>query len=137
MHEIWKTTPEIQGYYEVSNLGRVRRTAPSRTHTSYVGKILKNHLVSRRAHGCVRQGYYVVSLTLPSTASTGRTTYVHRLVCEAFNGPPPENCEVSHKNNNSLDNSPDNLEWRTHTDNSQNSAEAHREATLRHYQGRR
>ena len=38
--------------------------------------------------------------------------YFHRLVCEAFHGPPPpDKGDAHHKDNNKLNNHPDNLEW--------------------------
>lgn len=48
----------------------------------------------------------------------GRREYVHRLVCEAFNGPPPTpEHQVNHKNFNTRDNRPENLEWVTSEEN--------------------
>lgn len=108
--EIWKTTEALKGCYEVSNEGRIRRTAPPRRgNRTFVGKILKNQTIGRSPYR-----YFAVSIN-------GRTTPVHRLVCEAFHGPAPEGCEVSHKNNDKLDNRSRNLEWATHKKNSHNS----------------
>jgi hypothetical protein len=43
---------------------------------------------------------------------------VHRLVCEAFHGPPPfERAVVLHLNENALDNRPENLRWGTQKEN--------------------
>jgi hypothetical protein len=43
---------------------------------------------------------------------------VHRLVCEAFHGPCPEDATlVMHENEDSLDNRPENLRWATQKDN--------------------
>ena len=44
---------------------------------------------------------------------------VHRLVCEAFHGPPPTNKEVNHKNGIKFDNDESNLEWVTKSENIQ------------------
>lgn len=42
----------------------------------------------------------------------------HRLICMAFHGSPIGNCNtVNHKDNNRLNNSPDNLEWNTIQEN--------------------
>lgn len=43
--------------------------------------------------------------------------YVHRLVCEAFHGPPPLGHEVDHKNEVKHDNRARNLEWVTSGEN--------------------
>lgn len=48
---------------------------------------------------------------------------VHRLVCEAFNGPAPERTEVSHLDGDSLNNVADNLAWETHEENMQRTRE--------------
>lgn len=47
-----------------------------------------------------------------------RNVKVHAAVCEAFNGPKPVGSGgVRHKNENSLDNRPENLEWASHRKN--------------------
>lgn len=47
----------------------------------------------------------------------GKTYRVARLVCEAFNGPAPEGMNCLHKDENSQNNRPTNLEWGTQKDN--------------------
>lgn len=43
---------------------------------------------------------------------------VHRVICEAFHGPPPTSKhQVNHKNHNRLDNRASNLEWLSPKDN--------------------
>jgi hypothetical protein len=43
---------------------------------------------------------------------------VHRLVCEAFHGPPPfEKAVVIHIDENALNNRPENLRWGTQKEN--------------------
>ena len=47
-----------------------------------------------------------------------RTRLVHRLVCEAWHGPPPSSaCHASHRNNVRHDNRAANLRWLTPRDN--------------------
>ena len=99
MKEIWKEV--LKGYYEVSNLGRVRRARPG--WGTYVGRLLK--LTPRK------DGY--ISVSLP-----GRKTYgVHQLVAEAFIGPCPRGKEVNHKDTNKQNNDPSNLEYLTRSKN--------------------
>lgn len=61
------------------------------------------------------KGYLTVSLS----RSGGWTTYsVHRLVCEAFYGPPPfEDAQVRHLDGVKNNNTPENLDWGTQADN--------------------
>lgn len=48
----------------------------------------------------------------------GKTYRVARLVCEAFNGPPPFNGAVCmHRDENSANNAPENLAWGTQKEN--------------------
>lgn len=49
-----------------------------------------------------------------------RKSYVHRIVCRAWHGPPPTpDHEVNHIDGDKLNNHPDNLEWVTHRENLQ------------------
>lgn len=47
-----------------------------------------------------------------------KTLKVHRLVCEAFNGPPPDDKSVCmHLDESSANNKPENLSWGTQKEN--------------------
>jgi len=97
--EEWRPVSDFPGY-EVSNLGRVRRSAPSRTHKT-VGKLL-----STRG---LRNGYPCVDLCREDKK---KTFHVHRLVAAAFLGLPPADCpEVNHINADKLDPRAENLEY--------------------------
>ncbi len=64
-----------------------------------------------------RYGYATVRL---SRDGKQRSKKVHRLVCEAFNGPPTaEHC--AHKDGDKLNNRPENLRWSTRSENTQDS----------------
>lgn len=85
--EEWRQVDDT--LYFVSSLGRVR--GPS-------GKLMKP-----RVH---THGYLRVSLGVK------RDVYIHRLVCRAFHGAPPENnSHADHINNNRADNRAVNLRW--------------------------
>lgn len=104
MVEQWKTINEAPDY-EVSNAGRVRRARPD-WQGKYAGRILraKNH-----------RGYASVVLC---TSSGHFTRKVHRLVCEAFNGPcPQDKAHCAHRNGDRSDNTPENLYWATALEN--------------------
>lgn len=98
----WKP---IYGWpYDVSDTGRVRRAEGGRG--AREGRIL-----AIEHNG---KGYSRVKL-----CDGGHEQYyfVHVLVAEAFIGPCPPGCEVSHKNNVRDDNRVDNLEYLTHAEN--------------------
>ena len=106
MTEIWKSIPGFEGYYEVSNLGRVKsldRKMISQKGTLFLkpGRIRK--LVPNYA-----TGYLTVILC---GKNMKKTMPVHRLVALAFLE-NPQHCEcVNHKNEDKHDNMVDNLEW--------------------------
>ena len=102
--EQWRDIVGYEGWYQVSNMGRVRRarTGPG----TYVGRILRP-----RVH---TGGYYQVSLCKNGKVSNN---YIHVLVLKAFVVPCPENYECNHRNGKKQDNRVSNLEWVTHTEN--------------------
>lgn len=100
-NEVWKTIAE-KPLYSVSNLGRIRRDVPSRTHPS---GILKPGF---------RKGYAFVTFY---AAGIQYKKQVHTLVAEAFIGPRPDGHQINHKNGVKHDNRSDNLEWITASQN--------------------
>ena len=104
--EEWRPVVGCDGRYEVSDLGRVRRSAPGRA--TYVGKILKQSRSS--------QGYAIACLS-GGKGKARRWVETHLLVSRAFMGPPPDGLEVDH-----LDRDPGNprlanLEYVTRAEN--------------------
>lgn len=96
MTEEWR---KVEGFeYEVSNLGRVRR----------IPQPLKHQIGSN--------GYPMVHLML--NGAVGKRKTIHRLVCEAFHGPPPTpKSQVRHKDGDRVNNSSENLLWGTSLEN--------------------
>ena len=93
MEEVWKSVVGYEGYYEVSNLGRVRRVTN------------KNNLL---VPNTLPYGYLQVCLSVNAVRKQHR---IHRLVAEAFL-PNPNNLPiVNHKDWNPSNNRVDNLEW--------------------------
>lgn len=67
--------------------------------------------VKRRASKTARHGYYGIMYR-------GKNYKVHRLICEAFYGPPPSTSSVVlHLNEDAMDNRPENLRWGTQEEN--------------------
>lgn len=106
--EIWKPVVGYEGFYDVSNLGRVRSV--SRRYC--ISRVLK--------HTYHKNGYPLVFLSRKVVAEDGGVSYkktvkVHRLVAEAFLG--LSELTVNHKNGIKDDNRVENLEWISHEDN--------------------
>lgn len=105
--------PNTNGFYEASSLGRIRsvdRTISCKTRWGSIGtKKIKQKILQTDTSN---SGYLYTSL-----GSNGKL-FVHRLVCLAFFGEPPDkDYVVNHKNGNKKDNRIDNLEWTTVTNN--------------------
>ena len=106
MDEVWKDIPFAKGYYQVSNLGRVRsigRTVNAKQSTRKIkGQVLQQNLSS---------GYAIVTLSFDGVRKSVR---VHRLVAEAFLPNPINKRTVNHIDENKLNNRPRKcLNWKT------------------------
>lgn len=97
MTEIWKSVPDYENKYEVSNFGRVRNEK---------GSVLKPFAT----HG----GYFMVALHKKSVKTNVR---LHRLVAQMFVPNPQNKEEVNHKNGIKSDNNATNLEWCSRSEN--------------------
>lgn len=116
--EIWKDVLDYEGYYQVSNEGRVKsleRTVESVSHGKPCLRRIKGFMI--RLQSNCRHGYIQVDL---KKEGKRKSFYVHRLVWEAFNGRIPEGLEVDHKNTKRSDNNLHNLRLKTHQDNLNN-----------------
>lgn len=113
MIEEWRNIKEYEGFYQVSNLGRVRSIDRIvDTNIKYVtkrlhkGRILKQHKNNK--------GYFYVIL---SKKGVIKKELVHILVARAFQeicGEWFEGAEVNHKSEIPTENFATNLEWCTH-----------------------
>jgi hypothetical protein len=98
MIEQWKPCPGFEGWYQVSDLGRVRRV--TRGKGTYFGRIRNARPTSK--------GYLLVNL-YKAGKQYART--VHRLVALAFIPNPLSLPEVHHVDEIKAHNWADNLEW--------------------------
>jgi hypothetical protein len=115
--EIWKPISEYNGYYEVSNKGRVRsvtrkieRTDPHNPNKkrlfTYKGKLVKFWIT--------KKGYLRCTLCINSVS---KKHLIHRLVAKEFIKNPEGKKQINHKNCVKSDNNVDNLEWCSNYEN--------------------
>lgn len=105
--EIWKPVVGYEGFYEVSNIGRVKslRRPWHKIPNSYP-RILKSFPNA--------WGYPIVILCMNCRP---KTRLVHSLVMEAFVGPRPKANDINHIDGNRQNNSIGNLEYCTRSQN--------------------
>ena len=113
--EVWRSVPGFDGWYEVSNLGRVRSW---RTRAKLCWRAEKPRLLKG---GLNPDGYRIVKLT---HAVLGKlVVVVHHLVLAAFIRPRPDGMVCDHLNANRADNRLENLRWVTPSENIAHAAE--------------
>lgn len=110
--EVWKDVKGYEGYYQVSDEGRVR-SSDRYLRIRGGGKQLKKGRILRPVFN-KRNGYFSVGL-YKDTVKTNK--YMHRLVAEAFCDNNQNKPEVNHKDENKTNNNADNLEWVTRLEN--------------------
>lgn len=121
--ESWLPVLGYEGFYEVSDLGRVRSVnrmvhQENRWASFEVlrtGIVLRIQISQKSSRGRRPAPYGQVNLY---KEGKGKTHLVHRLVLAAFAGACPEGREALHGEHGSLDNRwPENLSWGIHSDN--------------------
>jgi len=96
--EVWRSVPGY-GSLEASSHGRLRNGS--------TGHVLKLRLNNQ---GYLQTGFKVDGLR--------RTANAHRMVCLAFNGPPPHaDWHAAHKDSDRTNNHADNMEWQSPQEN--------------------
>lgn len=109
MQEVWKDVVGYEGYYKVSNRGRVMTVAREFIKSNDRKCIVKERIL---AQGDIR-GYKSVDLKVNGGRKTMR---VHRIVAMAFIGKPYKEM-VNHIDGNKTNNTVENLEWATRSEN--------------------
>lgn len=103
-NEIWKEIPGFDGYYSVSNVGRIRRDKAGKG--TWAGRILHPKYDS--------DGYLTVCLSVDGCITAHK---IHRLVMLTFIGPTGKHIEVNHKDGRKDNNRLENLEYLTTAQN--------------------
>lgn len=122
MDEEWRDIAEYEGYYQVSNLGRVRSVDRVVIHQKGIGnrngmtRRIKGKLLSPKP----ANGYLRVILSKDGVI---KNMLIHRLVAEAFIEPIDGKEFVDHVNADRTDNRAENLRWVTSSENTRHSYE--------------
>jgi len=114
IQETWKDVIGFEGFYQVSNYGRVKSIDRTQTVTwngKKVSKQLRGRIIAQsRQNG----GYVIANL---SANSRRREMTIHRMVAMAFIDNPQNLKEVNHKDGNKNNNTVWNLEWCDRSEN--------------------
>jgi hypothetical protein len=109
--EIWKNVKGFEGYYEVSNIGRVRRKKGKTIYKDGRVAFFPQTILKQSEN---KKGYFRVYL---SKNSKKYTKTVHRIVAETFIPNPKNKKTVNHIDCNKKNNKIENLEWLTNKEN--------------------
>ena len=111
MTERWKAVPGYEGFYEVSDLGRVRSLERTEPHGVHAGYTRTRHARILKANTGGEGRYPVVRLR-------SKTFTVHSLVLKAFVGPrPPGFCACHWPDTDKTNCNLSNLRWDTYSAN--------------------
>lgn len=114
--EIWKDVKGYEGFYQISNLGNVRRLKVWDVNKKgYRERVRK---LSPTSNG--KGGYLIVGLM---KGGRRKNHYVHRMVAEAFIENPNNYPQVNHIDYDRKNNNAKNLEWCTSRQNTIHSIE--------------
>lgn len=112
-NEVWKPIPGWEGFYDVSDFGRVRSVARVVMRSNGVKNSVKHRIL--KSGKSLVQPYLFVCLN--KTGSRAFSVRVHNLVAQAFLGPKPEGMLIRHLNGNPADNRLTNLAYGTYQEN--------------------
>lgn len=112
--EIWKDIIGYEGYYQISNLGRVKFLERKVCHGGKREGIVQIFPEKMNRFHLGKRGYYVTDLVVDKVR---QTKTIHRLIAIHFIPNPSNKKYVNHIDKNPLNNSIDNLEWVSNMEN--------------------
>lgn len=111
-NEIWTDIVGYEGYYKISNFGKVKSCKRTIKHgLGNADRNIKSRIIKPYNDN---HGYHVVALSKDGKVKKHR---VHRLVAEAYISNPKNKPTVNHLNEIRNDNRAENLEWATYKEN--------------------
>ena len=111
MKEIYKDLVGFEGYYEVSNLGNVKRKKNKTIYKDGRNAYFSETVLKKAT---TKKGYEMVYL---SVKSKKHSKLVHRLIANTFIPNPLNKKTVNHIDCDKKNNRVDNLEWLTNKEN--------------------
>jgi hypothetical protein len=111
--EVWKSVVNYEGFYEVSNYGRIRSVGRYCNNSKDNGKHFRKGVIRKPRYNKATK---YANVDLYKMDSKRKYFRVHRLVAEAFHGNIPKGYVVKHLNNNKQMN----CEWNLKIDTSKN-----------------
>ena len=111
LKEEWKDIKDYEGYYQVSDLGKIRSVDRFVVHSKNGNKAFKKGKVF--AVGFTNKAL-IVAL---SKNGIKKSFLIYRIVAQQFIPNPENKPEVNHKDGNRLNNKVSNLEWMTRSEN--------------------
>ena len=108
-NEIWKDIPGYEGFYQASNLGRIKSLL---FYNNRYKKYIKREKILKTT--TQKTGYLMLTLCKDKKKSN---LLVHRIIAKTFLSNPNNYPQVNHKDGNKKNNCVDNLEWCTSKQN--------------------
>ena len=113
MDEIWKPVPNYEGFYEASNLGRIRSITRVKPFKCRYGKIVPREYKGKILKPTFDGRHMYLQVTL-SKDGIQKRELIHRIIAKTFINNPYNLPEVNHKDEDKMNNSVSNLEWCDH-----------------------
>lgn len=114
-HEEWRDVVGYDGYYKVSNYGRVK-VLPHIVNRGFCMVTCQEKILKPR----IKNNKYLFVRLSNGSKRTSKEKYVHRLVAQAFLPNPEKKSEIDHIDGDKINNIVTNLKWATRMENVHN-----------------